>query len=271
MISCVFNFISFMLIHYQIPDQLWGCCMNSPPTEEGLWPAISINLGMRIKNLNPLGLVVALLAVMLVGCASPPVTPPQTADRPSATSRNFTHATGAWLASQQGQECTLDLRGPIDESAVRQARVAMQWVEDAGCSRKTLVLNGRHGVVNEAITLGSMVRNRGYDTWIKAGGECGTPCLLVFTAGTQRWLTQGPTPAQLVQTQIPPDRDFGQRICQTELSRGQQLTLLRYLRAMLPETTALTVYRKLETADCNTAERFGPAQAISMGLATGAR
>lgn len=184
---------------------------------------------------------------------------------------SFVHATGAWLADRRGDACTLELRGPVDEAAVRQAGAALQWVQQAGCTQKTFTLNSRSGVLNEAVTLGAMLRNRGYDTQLPPGAECATPCLLVFAAGQSRWMPQAPAKAQLVFSQVPPDQDFGGRVCQTELSRGQQLTLLRYLRAMLPPQTARAVYLKLESANCQTPDRYGAAEAMAMGLATGLR
>lgn len=223
---------------------------------------------MRVTILKQLG-AIATAGLLLAGCAAPPSAP--TVEETVSTSRHFVHATGAWLARQQAGQCTLDLRGPVDAAAVRQAREAFQWLEQAACGQKTLYVNGQLGSLNEAVTLGAMVRNRQYQTALVSGSECGTACMLVFAAGTQRWMAQQPTPAQIVLTQIPPDQDFGQRACQTELSRGQQLTLLRYLRAMLPEPSALAVFRKLEAADCRTADRYGPMQAQALGLATGLR
>jgi len=221
----------------------------------------------------PLWGVMMLVGMLLTGCALTPLPPPAPKEEEKAvsSSRHFIHSTGVWLARQQAGVCTLDLRGPIDAAAVRQAREAFQWVEQTHCTQKTLYVNGRQGQLNEAVTLGAMVRNRQYQTALVSGSECGTVCMLVFAAGTQRWMAQQPAPAQIVLTQIPPDQDFGQRVCQTELSRGQQLTLLRYLRAMLPEPSALAVYRKLEAADCRTVGRYGPMQAQAMGLATGLR
>lgn len=221
-----------------------------------------------MTNLQQLGAMMV-GAVLLTGCALTPPVPKE--EETVSTSRHFVHATGAWLARQQAGQCTLDLRGPVDAAAVRQASEAFQWVEQTRCEQKTLLINGRQGQINEAVTLGSMVRNRQFHTALASGSECGTACMLVFAAGTQRWMVQQPTPAQIVLTQIPPDQDFGQRVCRTELSRGQQLTLLRYLRAMLPEPSALTVYRKLETADCRTVDPYGPMQAQAIGLATGLR
>ena len=75
----------------------------------------------------------------------------------------------------------------------------------------------------------------------------------------------------MVFSRIPPDHDFGHQTCKSEPSRAQQLTLTRYLRAMLPEPTATAVYQKLLAADCRTADAYGTAEALAMGLATATR
>lgn len=41
--------------------------------------------------------------------------------------------------------------------------------------------------------------------------------------------------------------------------------------AMLPPPTARAVYLKLESANCQTPDRYGAAEAMAMGLATGLR
>ena len=207
------------------------------------------------------------MTLVLAACS----TVPSSTGRDAAggtEARSFVYATGVWLADRQGTDCRLELRGAVDNAAVRQAGAALDWVEQAGCRTKTLVLNTGPGVFNDAITLGAMARNRNYHTQVAAGVACSTPCLLVFAAGQDRAMVQQPTPARLVFTQIPPDQDFGRQVCQTELSRGQQLTLLRYVRAMLPPATARALYLKLEGADCQTPDSYGPAEALAMGLAT---
>ncbi|UUZ73481.1 hypothetical protein LP415_09885 [Polaromonas sp. P1(28)-8] len=50
---------------------------------------------------------------------------------------------------------------------------------------------------------------------------------------------------------------------------GQQLTLLRYLRAMLPLPTATSLYENIRQATCRSHETLGAPEALSLGLATG--
>ena len=58
-------------------------------------------------------------------------------------------------------------------------------------------------------------------------------------------------------------------MCETELLAPQAQTLIRYLRAMLPLTTANTIFQKLSTANCRTTEYLGQTEAEALGLATG--
>lgn len=216
------------------------------------------------------GLLALGLTAWMAGCSTPTPRSSSTTAAPAAKSSTaFVFGTGAWLADRVGDVCTLSLRGGPDDAAVRQARQAMDWVAQAGCTRKLLEVNGPHGVVNEAITLGAMARNRGYETVLPAGAICATPCLLVFAAGTSRWLPAHPASAQLVWSQIPPDQDFGRQTCETVWSRGQQQTLQRYLGAMLPEATARRSVTTLQAATCQRDTREGPDEALASGLATG--
>ena len=180
---------------------------------------------------------------------------------PPATDEHF-------LLRQQAQSCVLELRGAIDASTVRRIEAPLRSVERLDCARKVLLLRAEDGIVGDAITLGAMIRNRGYTTQVAPGGACRTPCALVFAAGIERWLPAEPQPARLVWTLIPPDADFGHRQCEAELSRAQQVTLMRYLRAMLPPQAALTAYQNLQAADCRSAVTTDPAQALASGLAT---
>jgi hypothetical protein len=116
-----------------------------------------------------------------------------------------------------------------------------------------------------------MLKNRNYDTQVQHGTTCLTPCLLVFAAGRQRVLPESSPPARIGFQQIPPDQDFGHRVCESELSYYQSLSLTRYLRAMLPAPTATAVFQKLKAADCQRTDYFGLPEALAIGLATGAR
>lgn len=209
------------------------------------------------------------LAAWLTGCTSvpPPVAPVPTTPPVQA----FPYTGGELRLRTQSGECVLELRGEIQAAALRQMHQALQAVDLSGCGRKTLVLHASRGVLGDAITAGAMLRNRGYATQVAAGTVCDTPCLMVFAAGVERWMPVAPQPARIAFSQIPPDADFGRQVCETQWSRGQQLTLARYLRAMLPSPTATAVYQKLEAATCRETEMYGPQQALSMGLATALR
>lgn len=212
------------------------------------------------------------LAVLLAGCGSPPTR--TTTEPAAATARGTqTHAYegGTLVTDTRSAACTITLNGEIHAGTVRRMGLALQDLERAGCSSKRLVLNAGPALLGDAVTLGAMLRNRGFETQVQPGTQCETACLLVFAAGTQRALPDQPRPARLVFSRIPPDHDFGHQTCKSEPSRGQQLTLTRYLRAMLPEPTATAVYQKLLAADCRTADAYGTAEALAMGLATTAR
>jgi hypothetical protein len=209
------------------------------------------------------------LAASVAGCGSAPTGPSAGMPKPATTTHNYDG--GQLTLNSTTNTCTVRLQGEINHSAVRRLGPLLQQVEQAGCRSKRLVLHATQGVLGDAVTLGAMLRNRHYDTEVGPGTRCETPCLLVFAAGHARVLAPSSPPSRLVFTQIPPDQDFGRGVCSTELSRGQQLTLTRYLRAMLPADTATAVYHKLQAADCQRSDAYGPAEALALGLATTTR
>ena len=218
-------------------------------------------------------LVAAGCGLLLASCGSPPQTSTPTtpaADR-NLGPRTFVYDGGQVTVESSRSPCRLTLRGSIHNGTVKRMGQALGEVEKAGCGAKELVLDGSDGVIGDAITLGAMLKNRGYQTALQPGSQCGTPCLLVFAAGRERLVPEAPRPAQLAFTQIPPDQDFGRGVCETELTPGQAQTLTRYLRAMLPPATAQAVYQRLLAADCRTTARLGPAEALALGLATATR
>lgn len=219
-------------------------------------------------------LATAAALVWLAGCSTPLPPAGAPAAEPAGGRRaatSYTFDGGRIEVATSGQACQVTLTGEIHDATVRRMDQAMQQVAQARCQEKWLVLNVSNGLLGDAITLGSMARNRGYDTQIQAGTTCNTPCLLAFAAGRTRIMPASPAPARIAFSQIPPDQDFGRTVCETELSRAQQLTLTRYLRAMLPSNTATTVFQKLQAATCRNTDVYGPDQALVIGLATGTR
>lgn len=191
------------------------------------------------------------------------------AARPGAPVSETLHYDGGRLTvSQSGDDCAITLHGDINPSAVRQLTIAFSELDKARCERKSLSLNASQGAVNAAITVGAMLRNRGYDTRIEDGSLCLTPCALVFMSGRERHLSGGAFPARIGFQQLPSDRDFGANLCQTEPTRNQSLTLSRYLRAMLPSASATAILNKIGGADCNKIQFVGTREALTLGLAT---
>lgn len=205
-------------------------------------------------------LAVVLLA--LAGCAGSP--PPASPKAPAYEQLPLEVA-------RDGGNCHIRLTGPLDDEAVRSLRYVMTALEPAGCRSKRVLLDLQGGRVGSAITLGALIKNRGYDTQVQPGTSCLTPCLLAFAAGRQRILLPSVPPTRIGFSQIPPDADFGHQVCETELAASQAQALTRYLRAMLPVPTATAVYQKLTAATCQRTEYLGPTEALALGLATTTR
>lgn len=237
-----------------------------PPTDGRRTARVARSALRRRWRSSAWGASLAVLAA-LAGCGTP-ASRPGTEAAPTAADRDFGYSGGSVTATQVGAACEVRWQGALHAGAVPRLRQALDAVDRQRCESRTLVLGALDGAVGDAITVGAMVRNRGWDTALPPGGLCRTPCWLVFAAGAQRHMADGPTAARVVFSQIPPDADFGHQTCATELSRAQQLTLTRYLRAMLPPPTATAVYQKLLAADCLSAEAYGPQQARLIGLAT---
>ncbi|KJS68012.1 MAG: hypothetical protein JM57_10995 [Comamonadaceae bacterium BICA1-1] len=217
---------------------------------------------------------VAALALAVVGCATPPPEAPTPAAPPTAPApaapglSTLPFEGGRLLLDTRSAACSITLQGEIHEGTVRRLHGALQQMQQSRCSSRRMVLEATAGELGSAITLGSMLRNRQFDTKVQPGRVCDTPCLLVFAAGTQRVLPLLPQPALLAFTQLPPDLDFAPRTCRSQPSAAQQLTLSRYLNAMLPEPSSSNVLRQILAADCNGPTRLGPEQALALGLAT---
>ncbi|AKU10917.1 hypothetical protein AzCIB_1012 [Azoarcus sp. CIB] len=182
-----------------------------------------------------------------------------------AKAEHFPYQGGEVAATQRGADCELTLRGTLTPAAVSALRLASDALAKRSCQGKTVVLDLADGSVGAAITVGSMLRNRGFDTRIAAGSTCHTPCLLVFAAGTRREIAPN---ARLGFTQIPPDEDFGRTNCETELDNRQMLNLARYLRAMLPTLTADYMLQQIRATDCRNVRALPASDAVTAGLAT---
>ncbi len=221
-------------------------------------------------------LAAALGAAVLVGCSTAPQ-PPQSAT-PSATATPapktyppLPYSGGVISWPNPSNPCNLLIAGQVHDGAVQRARQAAQLAESAKCTAPVAQLKLSQARLGDAITLGAVLKNRNFSTELAPGAQCDTLCLLVFSAGGERWLPQPGAAARLVVTQVPPDADFGHQVCESEWSAGQRTTLTRYLRAMLPAATAADLLQKMQSADCKTSLPISATQAVALGLATGVR
>lgn len=211
------------------------------------------------------------LALLLTACGNAPplANAPAKASIPAATTQRIDG--GNIEVSTRNGDCRITLHGDIVSTTVRRLNPVFDQLEQAHCQSKRLVLDTGSGWPGDAITLGAMLRNRSYDTQVMPGSVCYTPCLLVFAAGQTRVLPEGPSMAHIGFSQLPPDQDFGQQQCSSDLTSGQFTTLKRYLNAMLPAPTATAVLQKLMNATCERTDVYSPAQALALGLATATR
>jgi len=204
---------------------------------------------------------VATALLGLAGCAGAPPAPQTDAPKPPVHELPID-------VDQRDGNCHIRLVGPLDDFTVRSLRFVMTQLDQTACRSKRVLLAPEGGLIGSAITVGAIIKNRGYDTQVQPGTTCLTPCLLVFAAGRQRIMLPSVPPTRIGFSQIPPDADFGRQVCETELAPSQALTLTRYLRAMLPVSTATAVLKKLTAATCDRTEYLGPDEAMALGLAT---
>lgn len=208
-----------------------------------------------------LGTIAALMLLATVSLAQ--------AATPDASRNVLRYEGGSLTMNLDGGLCEITLHGEINPAMVRQLSHILNEIEKSNCHRKRLTLHSSHGVVNSAITIGAMLRNRDFDTRIADGSVCQTPCALVFLSGRERLFATGSLPARIALHPIPPDRDFSANACRSELTRNQALTLSRYLRAMLPDRVATATFNKIGSADCRRIEMIGVQEAMALGIATG--
>lgn len=199
-------------------------------------------------------------ALLLAACTTPP--------KPTAPAAD---GVARIELERRAGACELTLTGEIDQNAVNRLAQSLSRLEQQSCSERWMVLNAPSGQIGAAVTMGAMLRNRNFNTRVAAGSECLTSCVLVFAAGRERVLGSNPPLARLGISRVPPDADFGASRCEAEISRGQALTLTRYLRAMLPPSTAEAVFHVMAQADCSTNLYWRPADVINNGLVTAIR
>lgn len=220
-----------------------------------------------ITRISSVAAIVLCLALSVSGCSSPRTTSPAEPVAPIPPAGPTPERDDIELDQRAGL-CHVLLKGNLDEYSARSLRHTLSQIDLAACRSKRVLIDLRGGQVGSALSVGAIIKNRGFDTQIQPGTVCLTPCMLVFAAGRERIMLPSAPPTRIGFSQIPRDEDFGHRVCATELTAPQALTLTRYLRAMLPLTTANAVMQKLLAATCDRTDYLDSSAALSLGLAT---
>lgn len=80
----------------------------------------------------------------------------------------------------------LALTGTIDPGAADRVKAE---IAAHGEYIKTVALNSPGGAVTEALAIGALIRDKGYETSVAAGALCASSCPLVFAGGRERVAT----------------------------------------------------------------------------------
>jgi hypothetical protein len=218
-----------------------------------------MNIRLPLSNARGrLALATALAGLLLAACGS---APHRSAPGGSGTDPNV-------RLQRQADRCEVTLSGDIDQTAVQQLTRALDQLAPQRCEQRWLVLQAAQGQIGAAVTVGSMLRNRNFNTLLAPGTDCLTACVLVFAAGRERVLGTDAPMARLGISRIPPDADDATPRCEAEIGRAQAQTLGRYLRAMLPGATADAVFHAMVQADCRAPLYWRPADVVNNGLVT---
>ena len=140
---------------------------------------------------NTIAGALCLFALLLVFCPARPIFA-ATVDE-SFSMEFFPPAPEAGLAN--GERWTIYLNGQIDEGAAERFREELARREIPSAS---VYLNSRGGVLGQGMELGTLLRERGYSTYVGSQndrgsnplpGDCYSACVFAFIGGTYRFYT----------------------------------------------------------------------------------
>jgi hypothetical protein len=159
-------------------------------------------------------------------------------------------------AAEPGPEVTTDrdlLRAPLTVELRNDGVLAVTGTIDIGASTrfaeevekrgsyvKTVALDSPGGSVEDALAMGKLIREKGFDTSVAAGAICASSCPLVFVAGTNRFATeQSVIGVHQIYAAAPTDALSGLRAAGTAMSDAQKTTarITRYLQEMGVDST----------------------------------
>lgn len=106
---------------------------------------------------------------------------PQTAQPDFVTTPADTHR--ASMSVKLGSQGVLQLTGTIEPET---AELFAAEIDKIGEYVKSISLDSPGGFLQSALTMGALIREKGYDTTINEGALCASACPLIFASGTNR-------------------------------------------------------------------------------------
>jgi hypothetical protein len=126
----------------------------------------------------------------------------------------------------------LELTGTIDIGAAE--RFAAE-VAARGSYVKTIALNSPGGSVADALAIGRLIREKGFDTNVSSGSLCASSCPLILASGTRRTATaQSAIGVHQIYSATPDTQPLGLHATGMAMSDAQKTTaeITRYLADM---------------------------------------
>lgn len=173
---------------------------------------------------------------------------------------------GVFVVARDGVRCELTISGILTQDAIRKLWLVLDDMEDPRCALRVARLNIDGGNINVVITVGSMLRNRGFDTRIDVQPVCQTACLLVFASGVERVAPF--TSGNVGFSALTGETNSGTPTCINQPSRRQLLEVGRYLQAMLDPAAVEGVLAELRLARCHEPRLLSAEMLQALGLAT---
>lgn len=144
---------------------------------------------------------------------------------------------GAPLTIELKNDGVLELTGTIDIGSAE--RFATE-VAARGTYVKTIALDSPGGSVGDALAIGKLVREKGFDTSVLSGSLCASSCPLIFASGKERIATpQSAIGVHQIYASTPTPSSFGLAAAGNAMADAQKTTaqITRHLAEMGVDST----------------------------------
>lgn len=163
--------------------------------------------------------------------------------------------------------CEVSIEGEINN---RLSAEFQKFLSDkrtaSNCSNYNIVLESLGGKLYPALTIGRLIRERGFTTSVKSNSECSSACTLLFIAGTGRNFSSGDTRLGFHQAIVI---DTKTTYCITQASNDPSIAEFRaYVYQMLQRESANYFIERSQGASCRLVEYVKRNELLKFGIVT---